>query len=95
MAATTLLNAVTVPTTGTGVAITGDVEFQVDGDMGLGEMLIERSIDDVDANYRLVGVKGRFRGPGLVAVRNVGQNYYRARLAGCKKAANATARAIQ
>ncbi len=95
MAASTLLNAVTVNTTGAGAAITGDVEFQVDGQTGGGEVLIERSIDDISANYQLVGVRGRFLGAGLVAVRNAGTNYFRARLVKCKAAALVTVRSIQ
>lgn len=95
MAATTLLNAVTVNTVGTGVAITGDVDFSALGFMGGGMLEVQRSVDDVDANYKPVGPEGQFIGAGHCTVRNVGTNYYRGVLKGATQTANATLKSNQ
>lgn len=90
MASGTLLNAVTVDTVGTGVALSGDVEFSALGFAGGGTIEVQRSIDDVDANYKPVGIEGQFYGPGHCSVRNSGTNYYRGVLRGATETANAT-----
>lgn len=82
MAVTTLMDAATANATGTGEAITGDFDVTVTGDMAGGVLEIQRSVDDVDGNYQGMDVKGQFRGPGHVTIRNVGTNYYRANLSG-------------
>lgn len=95
MAAATLLNAVTTNTVGAGVAISGDFEASALGDAGGGMGELQRSIDDVDANYKPVGTEGQFNGAGHCAVRNVGTNYYRGVLRGCSRTANFTLKTNQ
>lgn len=73
----TLLNAVAVATTSAGVAITGDFEVSVSGDLAGGTVELQRSIAD-DTEYSAVGKEGVFFGKGHAAIRNAGTNYYRA-----------------
>jgi len=72
-----LLNAVSVATTSAGVEITGDFEVSCSGPLGGGVAELQRSIDDVAANYSPVGVEGIFFGKGHAAISNVGTNWYR------------------
>lgn len=75
--ASTLLNAVAVATTSAGVAITGNFEASVSGDLAGGTVELQRAIADVDADYVAVGKEGVFFGKGHVAITNTGTNYFR------------------
>jgi hypothetical protein len=95
MASGTLLNAVTTSTVGAGVSVTGDVEFQVLGDLGDGIVEIQKSIDNVSANYSSIGPDAVFRSPGWCGCRNIATNFFRAVLIRPRRLANATVKYSQ
>ena len=91
---TVLLNAVTTNTTGTGVQLTGNVQFQGRGDAGGGVVEVQRALADSGAQYEPVGVNGQFQGEGDCHVESVAPMYYRGVLRGATRAAAYTLTAI-
>lgn len=75
----TLLNAVSAATTGSGVEISGPFSVVVRGEMDGGTVIIEASIDDVEANYKPTGHELNLKDNGWKSVYLLGINYVRAK----------------